>query len=139
MLAFTTSAPRSCLAVGSHSVPECPPPPPPGLIPRGVLNLDIKWVWTTKFDTATWPFLKFDMRHGALMTRQEGEIYSDMRHCHFLNSTCDMGTPPSRAPINLGSVHLGFRPASHWFRLILIQPLHFHLSPPGIRPPGLGP
>ena len=30
------------------------------------------WVWTTKFDTATWPFLKFDMRHGALVTRQEG-------------------------------------------------------------------
>ena len=31
------------------------------------------WVWTTKFDTATWLFLKFDMRHGALVTRQEGE------------------------------------------------------------------
>ena len=22
----------------------------------------------------------------------------DMRHCHFLNSTCDIGDPPSRAP-----------------------------------------
>ena len=26
--------------------------------PKGPL-----WVWTTTFDTATWPFLKFDMRH----------------------------------------------------------------------------
>ena len=22
-----------------------------------------------------------------------------MRHCHFLNSTCDIGDPPSRAPV----------------------------------------
>ena len=36
-------------------------------------NIEIQeWVWTTKIDTATLPFLKFDMRHGALVTRQEG-------------------------------------------------------------------
>ena len=37
------------------------------------VNVLKAWVWTTKFDTATWPFLKFDMRHGALVTRQKGE------------------------------------------------------------------
>ena len=30
------------------------------------------WGWTTKFDTATWPFLRFDMQHRALVTRQKG-------------------------------------------------------------------
>ena len=49
-----------------------------------------QWVWTTKIDMATWPFLKFDMRHGALVTRQEGGNDSDMRHCHFLNLTGDI-------------------------------------------------
>ena len=41
-----------------------------------------KWGWTTKIDSATWPFLKFDMRHGHL---------SDMRHGYFLKLTCDIG------------------------------------------------
>ena len=37
------------------------------------------------------PFLKStgDIRHSDI--RQGTEIDSDMRHCHFLNSTCDMG------------------------------------------------
>ena len=63
-------------------------------------------------------FLKFDMRQGALVTRQGHKSHSDMRHEHFLNSTGDMGInkrqrhstlaflkidrrhghPPSRAP-----------------------------------------
>ena len=29
----------------------------------------------------------------------------DMRHCHYLKSTCDIGDPPSRAPLmNEGGV-----------------------------------
>ena len=35
--------------------------------------------------------LNFDMRHGALVTRQGHKSHSDMRHVHFLNSTGDMG------------------------------------------------
>ena len=38
-----------------------------------VTTYQVLWVWTTKFDTASWPFFKFDMRHGALVTQQEGE------------------------------------------------------------------
>ena len=34
------------------------------------------------YDTATCHFLKFDMRHGALVTRREGEIQSKV--------TCDI-------------------------------------------------
>ena len=40
------------------------------------------WGWTSKIDSATRPFLKFDMRHGHL---------SDMRHGYFLKSTCGIG------------------------------------------------
>ena len=52
-------------------------------------------VWTTKFDTVTWSFRKIDMRHRGLVTQQEGETYSDMRHCHFLKkkSTGDIHIP----------------------------------------------
>ena len=34
-------------------------------------------------------FLKFDMRQGALVTRQGLKNHSDMRHEHFLKSTRD--------------------------------------------------
>ena len=36
-------------------------------------------------------FLKFDMQHGASVTRQEHKSHSDMRNDHFLNLTGDMG------------------------------------------------
>ena len=36
-------------------------------------------------------FLKLDMQHGALVSRQGHKSHSDMRHVHFLNSTGDMG------------------------------------------------
>ena len=77
---------------------------------------------TPRFDTATWPFLKIDMRHGAcrhevnnkrhdicyflkstcdmdpLENRHGNNKNSDTGHGGFLNSTCDIGDPPSRAP-----------------------------------------
>ena len=34
----------------------------------------------------------------------------DMRHCHFLKSTCDIGTPPPRAPIDSPSLRGADRP-----------------------------
>ena len=51
-------------------------------------------VQTTKLNTATWPFLIFDMLHvgnSDVMTGGGGGglIYSDMRHCHLLFSTGD--------------------------------------------------
>ena len=35
----------------------------------------------------------------------------DMRHCHFLKSTCDIGGPPSRTPISVGPYN---RAGSGW-------------------------
>ena len=84
---------------------------------------------TPKFNRATWPFLKIDMRHGAY--RQEGNYRrhdicyflkstcgigpfknrhinnktSDKGHGDFLNSTCNIGDTPSRAPGLVESVH----------------------------------
>ena len=58
----------------------------------GVLQeVDRLWPLTLKIDRATGPFLQFDMRHGALVTRQGHKGHNDMRHVHFLNSTGDMG------------------------------------------------
>ena len=53
---------------------------------------------------------------------------SDKGHWHFLNSTCDMGTSPSRAPplMRLRKVS-----ASLWLRMIILS-----LSP-GAKPPVL--
>ena len=48
---------------------------------------------TPKFDTATWPFLKIDMRHGSIFIRHEKNNNSEVGHGDFLNSTCDNGDP----------------------------------------------
>ena len=42
---------------------------------------------TPKLDTATWAFLKINMRHGAF--QQEGN-YKRHDICYFLESTCDI-------------------------------------------------
>ena len=94
----------------------------------------------------TGTFLKFDMRRGASVTRQNQHNYSDTRHGHFLNSTGDIGIskpqghviltflkidmrhqppPPSRAP--------GLFVKSHSDILALFTqhpPLTIHLPPP---------
>ena len=78
----------------------------------------VKGPLTLKFDTLTWPFLKIHMRHEAyqhgkniitwavpklvirLSLNRHGYCKNrDRGHCHFLNSTCDIGDPPSRAPV----------------------------------------
>ena len=52
----------------------------------------ILWGWTTKIDSATWPFLKFDTATGPFLKfdMRHGHL-SDMRHGYFLKSTCDIG------------------------------------------------
>ena len=48
--------------------------------------------WTTKIDSATWPFLKFDTATGAFLKfdMRHGHL-SDKRQGYFLNLTGDMG------------------------------------------------
>ena len=62
-----------------------PPPPPPR--PRGSCIELLMGPLTLKFNRATWPLLKINMRHGAY--RHETKFY---RHDigHSLNSTCDI-------------------------------------------------
>ena len=50
------------------------------------------WGWTTRIDSATWPFLKFDTATGASpkFDMRNGHL-SDMRHGYFLKSTGDIG------------------------------------------------
>ena len=51
---------------------------------------------TPKIDRATWAFIKFDMRHVIGLKFVKNVTLSkitdkDMRHCHFLKSTCNIG------------------------------------------------
>ena len=72
---------------------------------------------TLKFDRATQPFLKIDMRHEEKYYRHGMDPFlnstADIRlfgnrhrkcktndggHYHFLKSTCDIGRPPVKGP-----------------------------------------
>ena len=107
-------------------------------------------------------FLKFDMQHGASVTRQGHKNHSNMRHDHFLNLTGDKGInkrqrhatlaflkiatrhgdplspppPPSRAPffaLGLVNVH-AYAETDRRRRLIVLRCLFLLLNQYSLSP-----
>ena len=115
------------------------------------------WPLIPEIHTATWSFLKFDMRRhiGFTDMRQGLKIRvgpniirhvtlgkisdNDMRHCHLLKSTCDTGGDPIKSPkiVRGGSRVTATPPPPPEKQKIIVHSLIFApFSPLGLSPHG---